>query len=249
MDIALPDACAACGRADVAADAMCTQCNIDLLALVSLPYCRRCGSTLGPHIAPRDDGCFLCPDPLPRFERVVRLGPYRAPLRKVIREMKYHRYEAMRRRLGRLLAQAATAALPATAAGGADFDVVVPVPMHWRRRLARGYDHAGSLAGAVARELDLPLGRELVRVRHTPPQVSLPRSRRIENVRGAFTAAGGPTLGGADVLLVDDVITTGATANEAARTLLAAGAARVVLAVVAKAEPPRAYAARLQRGG
>jgi predicted amidophosphoribosyltransferase len=117
--------------------------------------------------------------------------------------------------------------------------------MHWRRRLGRGYDHARVLAREVGGRLDVPVGAELVRVRHTAPQVNLPATRRIENVRGAFAVGDARAVAAADVLLVDDVTTTGATANEAARTLLAAGAARVVLAVVAKAEPPTAYAPHL----
>ncbi len=85
------------------------------------------------------------------------------------------------------------------------------------------------------------LGDQLIRVRHTPPQVHLPRTRRIENVRGAFAVRTKRRIEGARVVLVDDVTTTGATANEAARTLLKAGASNVHLAVIAKAEPPRAY--------
>ena len=76
---------------------------------------------------------------------------------------------------------------------------------------------------------------------HTPPQAHLPKTRRIENVRGAFSVSDPKVISGARVLLVDDVTTTGATANEAARALLAAGASQVVLAVIAKADPPKAY--------
>ena len=118
----------------------------------------------------------------------------------------------------------------------------MPVPMHWRRRLARAADHARILAGELAAELGVPLGDELIRLRHTPPQVDLPRTRRIENVRGAFGVRRAGALAGANVLLVDDVTTTGATANEAAKTLLAAGAEKVALAILAKTEPPTAYA-------
>jgi len=148
----------------------------------------------------------------------------------------------MRRRLGEMLGQTVSAGISGDDDEGG-FDLVMPVAMHWRRRLVRGWDHARTLARAAARKLGLPVGNELHRVRNTPPQVHLPRSRRIENVRGAFsvTPRGAKALDGAHILLVDDVTTTGATANEAARTLLRAGAARVVLAVIAKSEPPTAY--------
>jgi ComF family protein len=121
-------------------------------------------------------------------------------------------------------------------------DVVLAIPMHWLRRLGRGFDHARAIAAGLARELDLPLGCELVRIRNTPPQVHLSRTRRLQNVRGAFAVRSPAAIVGANVLLVDDVTTTGATADEATRVLLAAGAHSVTLAVLAKAEPPTAYA-------
>ncbi|MCJ7544576.1 MAG: ComF family protein, partial [Phycisphaerae bacterium] len=200
-------------------------------------YCPRCGATVGPNIPTYDDGCAACPDTLPRFCQVVRLGPYTPPLRGIVQAMKYSRGAVPTARAGRLLAQAVQAQL-----NDVRWDVVMPVPMHWRRRLARASDHARLLAGGLARALRVPLGDELIRVRHTPPQVHLPRTRRIENVRGAFGVRRARGLAGANILLVDDVTTTGATANEAAKTLLAAGAEKVALAVLAKAEPPTAYA-------
>lgn len=233
----LPNVCASCEGGHVEVGGLCEACGRKLLSLVALPYCPRCGATVGPNIPVREDGCWACPAPLPRWSRVVRLGPYTGPLRTVIRELKFHRREVMRRSLGKLLAQAV-----ATACEADPLDVVLPVPMHWRRRLSRGYDHAGVLARAVAGELGLPVGDDLLRIRHTPPQTSLSRTKRLENVRRAFGLRGGEALAGANILLVDDVTTTGATANEAARTLLRGQANRVVLGVVAKAEPPTAYA-------
>jgi len=237
IDLALPAVCAACGTDDVAAEGLCTACNVKLLSLVSLPYCPRCGATIGPGIPIYQEGCSACPNPLPRFARVARLGPYADPLRAVVRELKYRRRNWLHHRLGRMLGKTVEAS------SLENLDLVMPVPMHWRRRLARSCDHARVLAGAVAKELNLPLGDELIRVRHTPPQVNLPRTRRIENVRGAFEVRRAAGLSGANVLLIDDVTTTGATADEAARTLLKAGISKVVLAVVAKTEPPTAYAA------
>ena len=237
VDLLLPEVCLACGAGETSAAGLCRDCNVHLLSLVSLRYCPRCGATIGPNIPVREDGCRACPNPLPRFAAVVRLGPYTGPLRQVVRSLKYHHQGAPRRLLGRMLAEG-LAALH----GRQGFDFAVPVPMHWRRRLIRGYDHSRALAGAVAGELGVPVYRELIRMRHTPPQVHLPRSRRIENVRGAFSAPRLRHVEGANILLIDDVTTTGATANEAARALLKAAALRVTLAVVAKGEPPTAYA-------
>jgi len=241
-DLALPGVCAACGAAEVAADGLCTGCNVRLLALVALPYCPRCGTTVGPNIPTSEEGCSACPNPLPRFAQVVRLGPYTDPLRGVIRELKYRRRDWLHHRLGRMLGRAAMRS------GEANLDLVIPVPMHWRRRLVRSCDHARVLASAVAAELELPLGDELIRIRHTGQQVGLSRTQRIENVRRAFALRRSARIEGAYILLVDDVTTTGATADEAARTLLRGGASKVLLAVVAKAEPPTAYAAHWSSG-
>ncbi|MDP6637172.1 MAG: ComF family protein [Phycisphaerae bacterium] len=240
-DLLLPRTCAACENPDVPVGRLCESCSVRMLSLVSLSYCPRCGTTIGPHIPVSEDGCSGCPATLPRFARVFRLGPYSHPLRSVIRELKYHRRDTMRQRLGQMLGQLVAAEIDDDQTAP---QLIMPTPMHWRRRLVRGWDHARALAGAIARELRLPVGNELVRLRNTPQQARLPRSRRIENVRGAFAVRKGDGLVGASILLVDDVTTTGATANEAARTLLQAGAARVTLAVVAKSEPPTAYARR-----
>jgi ComF family protein len=237
VDLVLPDVCAGCGSRLAADNGLCPQCSMQLLALIATPYCPRCGASSGPNVPASADGCFVCPEPMPRYSRLVRLGPYQPPLRSVIRQMKFRRQEAMLRRLGELLARAIEGQCP-----GDEYDLVMPVPMHWRRRLARGGDHARSLARCIARPLDLPVGDELIRIRHTPQQAHLSRTARIENIRGAFEVLRPRDIAGARIILVDDVSTTGATANEAARTLLDAGASRVTLAVVAKAQAARAYA-------
>jgi len=240
-DLLFPRACGSCGSPEVSIDGMCASCGRELLSLVALPYCPRCGATIGPNIPIREDGCSACPSTLPRFRTVVRLGPYTHPLRSAIQHLKYHRREDLLERIGQLLTEAIAARI-----GTESLDVVMGVPMHWRRRLVRGYDHARIIARQIAKRLDLPLGDELIRIRHTPPQVRLPRSKRIQVIRGAFGVRSKATIQGARVLLVDDVTTTGATANEAAKTLLRAGASKVILAVICKAEPPTAYTAHLE---
>jgi ComF family protein len=115
---------------------------------------------------------------------------------------------------------------------------IVPVPSTTRRNRDRGYDPGALLAEEVARQLGRPFCRLLSRVREAPPQSTLPAAKRRRNVHGAFRSS--PSARGAHLLLVDDVMTTGATAFEAARTLRAAGASRVDLLVLARtpeAEP------------
>jgi ComF family protein len=114
-------------------------------------------------------------------------------------------------------------------------DLVVPVPLHWRRRWQRGYNQSEALARPLAARLGLSCRPWcLRRIRHTPQQPSQRAAGRLENVRGAFRARGG-VLAGRTILLVDDVLTTGSTASEAARALRQAGARRVVVAVLARA--------------
>jgi ComF family protein len=162
----------------------------------------------------------------------VRVGPYNGLLRQLILRLKRAAGEGLAEQLGSLWAECAGARLSETGA-----EAVVPVPLHWWRRLARGYNQSAALARALADRLRLPCRTGwLRRVRHTPFQTSQTSSARRENVRQAFRARAVAGLRGRSVLLVDDILTTGSTAGEAARALRAAGAARVVVAVLARAQ-------------
>jgi ComF family protein len=117
----------------------------------------------------------------------------------------------------------------------AGIDLVVPVPLHWRRRWMRGYNQAASLGREIARGLGVKFASNLLRrIRHTPQQIQPSAAARRENVRGAFRIKRRASFGTGTVLLVDDVLTTGSTAGEVARTLREAGAARVMVAVLAR---------------
>ena len=157
---------------------------------------------------------------MPAFDRVVRVGAYEGPLAGVIRGLKFRGVHHARGWLGRVLAQKIAAAPEM-----ADVEVVQAVPLYWMRRFRRGYNQAAIVAAELARQLHLPLADDLVRVRNTRPQVGLPRSRRAQNVKGAFDAPHAGPVRDRCVLLVDDVTTTGATASEAAKALLQAGTA------------------------
>jgi ComF family protein len=190
--------------------------------------CPRCAATVGP-FALTDNGCTACRALVFHFERVSRLGPYEGFLREVILRMKHSTGEWQAETLGDLWAEHSEAALRLLGA-----QIVVPVPLHWWRRWTRGYNQSEALARRLARRLGLPCRPGwLRRNRNTPRQVLQTAAGRRDNVRGAFTAARRPELRGKTILLVDDVLTTGTTASEAARALLAAGAQRVVAAVLA----------------
>ena len=179
--------------------------------------------------------CAHCRDAKWRFDGVIAAGEYADELRRLVLEAKRPAGEAIAAGLGRAAwlvgADRLTDLRP---------DAVVPIPMHWRRRLMRQTNSPELIAGVLARQLRgrgvrAPLaGRLLARHRPTRPQARVARSQRLPNVRRAFSVRRGYRLTGATVLLVDDILTTGATASEAAAELKRAGAGRVVLVVAAK---------------
>src|SRR5262249_42340084 len=114
--------------------------------------------------------------------------------------------------------------------------LVVPVPLHWRRHWDRGYNQAEAIARGLAKRLSLRVVPAIRRAEATPPLAELGPTARAEAMRGAFQAREAPEILGRTVILVDDVLTTGATCGAAARALKKAGAARVVAAVLARAE-------------
>jgi ComF family protein len=206
-------------------------CQTCIEALTVDPYatCPRCAATVGP-FAFTETGCPSCRNVSFVFERTLRLGPYDGLLRETVLRLKHQSGETPAEILGRLWASHAEERLRQVNA-----DIVLPVPLHWWRRFRRGYNQSEVLARAIARRLGLPCpARWLRRVRNTPSQVQQSPTARRENVRGAFRARPRVALHGKSVLLVDDVMTTGSTAGEAARALRAAGAARVVVAVLAR---------------
>lgn len=189
-------------------------------------YCNRCGASVGPSVNTQT-GCPFCVDRDLLWARVYRLGAYRPPMRDWVLQMKFARHWAWAEWFGRQLADQLADSAPR---------VVVPVPLHWRRRWQRGFDQAQVMAAALAARRGWPCARVLRRVRPTAEQASLAtQTARRDNVAGAFERKR-VDLSGTEVLLVDDVATTGATAEQAARLLRRGGAGCVDLAVAAVAD-------------
>jgi len=242
-ELVLPTHCVACG-APAPRDTpftLCSACGRAMAGLIAVLHCPRCGRGAGPHAFDLD-GCSLCRGrPLP-YDGLARVGPYKDPLKSLILAYKYGRQQDLGPVLGRLLAERVALAPWADLV-----DLVVPVPLHWwRRRVVRGFNQATALAQEVVRATGRPLvarlrrgeARRLLRVRSTPHQTRLPAGRRVENVRGAFAVRGEESaVKGRRLLLVDDVLTSGATVGECARVLKRAGAASVFAAVLAVAGP------------
>ena len=147
--------------------------------------------------------------------------------------MKQKGQESTTLQVGRWLGQAITNLLSETEVN--NLDLVVPIPTHWLRRFTRSANIAALLADGIKRELDLPCyERLLVQNRRTDKQGTLSRRQRFQNVKNCFALNRGYSVDGRNVLLVDDVTTSGATANEATKLLLQSGAHSVYLAVVAR---------------
>jgi ComF family protein len=227
VDLIYPGACLACGGALAETERdLCTDCAAGLLD-DSHATCPRCASTVGPNLAHADD-CSKCRDKSFAFDRAVRLGPYEGVRREIILKLKHGHQEGLAEIVGTSWAQSRVGVVQKHG-----ISAVVPVPLHWRRRWSRGYNQADVLAAAWAKALGVPLHRRwLVRHRPTEFQTSLTRTARQDNVRGAFSVRADSSIRGMTVLLIDDVLTTGATASEAARALKQAGAKRIVVAVL-----------------
>ena len=182
--------------------------------------------------ADRSGGCSECRGKSLGFDGVIALGPYAGPIRHLCLRLKAERNAWLAPWLAGVLAEARAEAL-ARVPGDA---WVVPIPLHWRRRWWRGYNQSEALALGLSRRLALPMAHPLRRVRATPPLARSGRSERARAMRDAFRAKDSPSLQGRVVLLVDDILTTGATCGAAARALKRAGAARVIAVVVGRAE-------------
>jgi ComF family protein len=165
------------------------------------------------------------------FDAAVALGPYEGAIRDLCLRLKRERNAWLAPWLASLLAEARVEArqFPGDS-------VVVPVPLHWKRQWQRGYNQADALACGLAKRLSLRLAHPLRRVQATPHLAFAGRSERAKVMRDAFEVRRRVPLGGRTVLLVDDILTTGATCGAAARALKRAGAARVVVAVIGRAE-------------
>ncbi len=222
----LPPLCAFCHtRLEVGETGACTPCLGDLPA--NEPCCPLCALPLraSSGAAP----CARCQArPLP-IDAVVAPLRYAFPVDRAIHAFKFKSRLEFAPVFAPLMLQALeTAAL--------DMDCVVPVPLHWLRHGRRGYNQAVELARPIARAMKLPLYQQVFRRRRTKPQSGLNASCRRANLRGAFHVPG--VIDARHVLLVDDVMTTGATAVELARCVRKAGVERISVLVAARAEAP-----------
>jgi len=220
--LALPQACVLC-RASARAALLCAACEAALPRVATA--CPLCALP-----SPQARVCGACLKHPPPYAATIAALVYAFPVDRLLQALKYG---------GRIaLADWAAQALAAAVAASDRLvvDAIVALPLALARQRERGFNQAQEIARRVGAQLALPIATPLVRTGGGPPQAMLAWSQRAKNVRGAFACAG--DVRSLRLALVDDVMTTGATLAEAARTLAAAGALRVDAWVVARTPPP-----------
>ena len=243
LDLLFPRRCASCARPIPEPDGsqLCALCLRNLPRIDCESACERCGLPLGPYALDHEgrwcEGCRTLP--FAGFRRACAVGTYEGSLRRAICRFKYSRRPHLARTLGGMIADLAREEYCDELEGFEEPDytpeAVVSVPLHPARRKSRTFDQAELLAEQVAEALGIAYVRgAMARVVDTPTLTRQSREQRAETVKGVFKVRRVDALAGRRVLLVDDVMTTGATASECARVLKRAGAKEIAVCVLAR---------------
>lgn len=231
LDIALPTLCVAC-REPVSGEGVCGACWADL-SFIAPPFCPRLGIPFVYDPGPDLMSMEAIADP-PAYRRARAAVRYDDVARTLVHALKYQDRTDLAPTMGRWMARAGQELL-------ADADALVPVPLHWRRGWSRRYNQSGALAQAIANNSRITVARDaLKRIKSTQQQIGLSRVERASNVQGAFAVPADKTqeVRGRRLVLVDDVLTSGATADACARALLRAKAKQVDVLVFARVVSP-----------
>jgi ComF family protein len=227
LDLALPRLCAVC-REPVEGQGLCAACW-SKLSFITRPYCERLGIPFVYDPGPGILSMEAIADP-PAYHRARAAVCFDDISRALVHALKYGDRLDLAPMMGRWLSQAGRELL-------ADADALVPVPLHWRRRWARRFNQSAALAAEVSAAGGVPIAASaLKRVKFTAQQVGLSRSERAANVQGAFRVPpdGKAAVAGRRLVLVDDVLTSGATVEGCAKALIRAGAANVDVLIFAR---------------
>ena len=208
---------------------MCPACLALPQPLEAEFFCRACRTPfVDSYPLDEQDLCAVCRESLVNFDAAYSFGSYEGPLRKLIHIFKYGKVESLAGPLGGFLLQS----LPLEQR----FDLVIAMPMHWRKRWERGFNQAELLAKPVAKRYGRKLANNLRRRRYTKPQAGLSETQRRDNLRNCFSVARPKEIAGKRVLVIDDVFTTGATLRAAAAALKNAGASYVCALTLARVD-------------
>ena len=227
LDTLYPPICLACRAATSEAGALCSSCW-RAMRFIERPFCDRLGTPFEHDLGEGLLSPQAVTDP-PVFQRTRAVARFEdGPARRLVHRLKYSDRGELAAPMGAWMARAGADVL-------AEADAITPVPLHARRLWTRRFNQAAALGREIARRAGKPFEPALLRrVKATRSQVGLSREQRVQNMQGAFRAATAASVQGRRIALVDDVLTSGATANAAARALLRAGAAQVDLIVFAR---------------
>ncbi len=223
LDIIFPKRCVVCGEKGYY---LCSSCYSAIDCFEGL--CLKCGSFLKSGFF---HGCGLCIAEEFPFNGVVAMYPYDS-VKRILYSFKYTASVAAHRAM-ELLVEKALGRMDVFADIFKGCDVIVPVPMHWRKRLVREFNHAEVFSKLISEATGIPTANLLKRVKNVKSQVGLPRRERLRNQEGSFKAEG---VKGLNVVLVDDVATTLSTLREASRVLKDRGTASIWCVVFARAQ-------------
>jgi len=230
LDLVYPRHCAGCGKSlhDEDGDCLCGSCR-ESIRFIGQERCPRCATPVGPYAMTEGD-CLACRKMHLRFRSAIAVAQYEGAARELIHQFKYRRSEVVADTLAGMM-------LPRLADEPAlkKVTLIVPVPLSFVRYMERGFNQSELLARRVGQHLGVKVSAwNLKRVRNTASQAHLPANDRLTNVADAFAVRRRSEVAGQIVLLVDDVMTTGATASECAKALKAAGAKDVHVLVMAR---------------
>ncbi|MCX7643030.1 MAG: ComF family protein [Armatimonadetes bacterium] len=228
LDWLYPNRCGVCHR--FSDNAICQDCK-SKWSLIASPYCLWCGKPFDP-IAKTSPLCGICLQGRYRFDYARSAVIYDGVGRETVHALKFNRKPRLAQPMGELMAEVMNRALEGEKgllpSPWQRPSMVVPVPLHPKTQRQRGYNQAALLAEVVGQILDIPVDSKiLAQTRQTKPQATLGEKERWENVKGAFEVVQPELVKGQIVVIVDDVMTTGATLNECAKALKRAGARQV----------------------
>lgn len=234
LDAVMPPRCLKCGSIVADPGALCATC-FDAVTFIMSPFCIRCGIPFIDVYAGTPDTtmCGACVEQSPQFDRARAVFVYNDDSRPLIIRLKHADRTDLTPALGRWMVRAGAAVLE-------DADLIIPVPLHRWRLFARTYNQSALLCLWVSRLTGIPAAYQVLRrTKPTPSQGGLSATARRRNVANAFSVKNPSAVAGKRIVLIDDVLTTGATLNACARTLRQSGAVSVDALVVGRVPSPR----------
>jgi ComF family protein len=231
FNFVFPDECRLCEQPlrNISSIPVCPSCLLLPQPLQAASFCAACRTPfVDSYPLDEHDLCTVCRRSQVNFDATYSFGSYEGPLRKLIHLFKYAKVESLALPLSRFLIRA----MPISEG----FDVIIAMPMHWRKKWERGFNQAELLARPLAERYGLKLSTNLRRKRYTRSQAGLTETQRQQNLKNSFCVKKAEQIAGKRVLLVDDVLTTGATLRAAAGALKRAGAAHVSALTLARVD-------------